>query len=164
MEAVIKQCKAGVGVCKGCRLIATDGFDTGEGLSLTDLYRRFGFRERVDENSQALWGGTAMHLVLSGPVRPRPRLPFVSLPQDKGCAVVFYSPTCQFSYLFANKTARAISETEPGLKVDLINRWQQPAEYLKRGARWAVVSGREVLGTPADDAAFREELKRILRG
>jgi len=162
MEAVIKQCRAGVGICKGCRLIATDGFDTGEGLSLIDLYRRFGFSERVDEDSQALWGGTVMHLVLSGSVQPRHRPPFVFLPEDKRAAVIFYSPACQFSYSFAAKTARAMLETEPGLKVALINRWQQPAEYLKRGARWAVVNGREVLGNPMDEVAFKEELRGIL--
>jgi GNAT superfamily N-acetyltransferase len=99
MGALIKQCRAGVGSCGGCRLIAADGFDTGEGLSLTEFYRRFGFEERAGEDGQALWGGTAMHLVLSRPVRTRPRLPFVSLQEDKGRAAIFYSPVCQFSYV-----------------------------------------------------------------
>jgi GNAT superfamily N-acetyltransferase len=162
MGAVIKQCRAGVGSCRECRLIAADDSNTGEGLSLTEFYRRFGFKERFDEDGQALWGGTTMHLVLSQPVHTRPRLPFVSLQEDEGRAVIFYSPACQFSYVFAVKTARVISEIGPELKADIINRWQQPAEYLKRGARWAVVNGREVLGNPMDEAAFKQELRGIL--
>jgi GNAT superfamily N-acetyltransferase len=162
MDAVIKQCKAGIGPCEGCRLIAAEGFNTGEGLSLTEFYRQFGFRERADEDGQAPWGGTAMHLVLSQPVQTRPRLPFVSLQEDKGSAVIFYSPACQFSYEFAAKIAHVISETESKLKVGLINRWQQPAEYLRRGARCVVVNGREVVRNPMDEVAFKEELRRIL--
>jgi len=163
MDALIKQCTIGTGSCRGCKLIAADGFDTGIGLSLIDFYRRFGFTEISGEDGQALWGGTSMHLVLSQPVQSRPHLPFVSLQEDRGHAVVFYSPACQFSYQFAAKTAHMISETEPELKVNLINRWQQPDEYLKRGARWAIVDGREVTSSPMDGAAFRKEIRKILR-
>jgi len=160
MKDFIGRCRARTGVCKGCKLVVAEAFDTGEGLALSKFHRKFGFKEA---GGPTLWGGTSMHLhLVNGGVPELPRRAFVPLEEDKGRAVIFYTPTCQFSYRFASRAAAKISEFEQGIVVTLIDRWKQPEEYLKRGTCWAVVNSCNIVSGPADKQAFEQEVKAAL--
>jgi|GEM_PF-841924 len=162
MGDFIAQCRAGTGVCKGCRLIVADAFNTGEFLPMSEFYRKFGFKEFGAKQGPDQVGGTSTYLSVSGTELPRQRPAFSSIEDDLKRAVFFHSPTCQFHYAFASRAAKIMSEAWPEIKVRLIDKWKEPVEYARRNATWAVVNAREVREGPWNETAFREEVSRAL--
>jgi hypothetical protein len=139
-----------------CRCIVADAFDTFEHYPMTKFYEGLGFRRSAEERRDF---GITMYYELAGSYR-RPEVEDRFMPSrtDLGKAVVFFTPSCQFSLPFALKTARMVHEVLPGYPVELMNRWERPQEYLRRGRNWLVVNGRPIRSFIGEKERFRAEV------
>jgi len=160
LEMVVEEARRGISCLRGepCRFILAKAFTTGLFLSLPEFYRRCGFKPVPGS------GGRLFYLPVAGEYEPLPPAGgYRPLPEDRGRALVFYSPVCQFSYSFAVEAARVVREVAPELEVELLNMWESPQEFLKRGGCGLVVNAKPVRSFVMDKE-FREEVKRAARG
>ena len=59
---------------------------------------------------------------------------------------------------------RVISEVDPEVEVELINPWERPEEYLKRGNHWLVVNAKPIKSYVTQGKRFRDEVAEALKG
>jgi hypothetical protein len=138
-----------------CKFIVAKSFDTGEFLSMSDFYRKNGFLKPL--------GGEELFLPIEGGYRPLPTLgQYEPLAEDENKAIVFYGPTCQFSYQFARRIGALISEVAPSLEIVLINEWQQPEEALKRRNSSVIVNAKVIHTFFMDTGKFKEEIRQAM--
>jgi len=140
---------------KPCKCILAKAFNTGESLSLSDFYRKNGFLS-TPENEM-------LCLPIEGVCQPREQAEaYEPLEEDRGKAVVFYGPKCQFSYQFAKTVERIIKEVAPGIPIELINEWQRPQESIRRKNQWLVVNAKPIRTFFLDTDKFKEEIRQAL--
>jgi len=140
---------------KPCKFVLAKAFDTGEFLPLLEFYKKMGFTS-APENEESL-----LCLPVEGCYEPAaPVGKYEPLPEDKGRAVIFYSPICQFSYQFAKKAEETIKEVAAGMKIEIINEWANPQEAIKRKNSWLIVNGKQILTFLLAKEKFKEEIKR----
>jgi len=139
-----------------CRCIVADAFDTFEHYPMTRFYGEMGFKKYAKEKGVF---GTAMYFELAGKYEPPAKDDeFIPSKSDVGKAVLFFSPSCQYSFPFALKAAKMVGDVVPGYPIELINRWEKPQEYLRRGRSWLVVNGRPVRSFFNDRERFKAEV------
>jgi GNAT superfamily N-acetyltransferase len=139
---------------KQCSFIATEPFDTGIGLSLEDFYKKHGF----------IKAGREMYLEISGSYMPRKELKYRPLTEDRGRAVVFYDPDCEWGYPFAVRVRDLLHEVEPDLPVELFDKWERPEEFIRRAGEELIVNTRIIQSFWTDRDAFRREVEQAIRG
>ncbi|MFQ6068705.1 MAG: hypothetical protein ACE5KD_04085 [Candidatus Bathyarchaeia archaeon] len=104
---------------KCCKFVLAKAFNTGELLSLPKFYEKYGFTP-IPEGEENL-----LYLPIHGSYEPvAPVGEYEPLEEDKGKAIVFYSPVCQFSYQFAKTIENTIMEVAPNMKIEIINEWK----------------------------------------
>jgi len=161
LKSLIEDCKRG-NICnlKRVEFLLAKAFNTGEALSLPEFYRKMGFTQPpVKEQSNALY------MPISGQYKASPpEEEYVPLPEDKGKAVIFYSPTCQFSYPFALRVKELINEVAPSLPVEMINEWKRPEEAKRRKNQWLVVNAKPIYTFFMAEEQFKKEVKQALEG
>jgi hypothetical protein len=152
----LKQRKTSLGN-KPCKFVMAKAFDTGEFLPLPEFYKKMGFIN-APENEEGL-----LYLPVEGGYEPAaPVGEYEPLLEDKGRAVIFYSPICQFSYQFAKKAEETIREVAAGMKIEIINEWENPQEAIKRRNSWLIVNAKQILTFLVAKERFREEIKRAI--
>lgn len=84
------------------------------------------------------------------------------LPEDKGRAVIFYGPICQFSYQFAKRAEETIREVAPNIKIEMINEWEKPREAIKRKNWWLTVNAKQIRTFLMEKEKLKEEIKQAI--
>jgi hypothetical protein len=131
----VKQRKSCLGD-KPCRFILAKAFNTGEFLPMPEFYKRKGFIPTPE--------GNVLYLPIEGKYETVPETAYTPLEEDKGKAIIFYGQKCQFSYPFAKRIEKTVKETLPYIKIELINEWENPEEFIKRGNWWLVVNAKPI--------------------
>lgn len=142
---------------RGVRFIRAPLFESGEGQSMSDLYRRFGFVQGPE-------GSREMYLEVHGRYEPAKTRAGQGRRGDllpQGRALVFYTPHCQWSYVFADAMARQIREVSPGQEVLFVDAWRDPASEDWPGAQ-AVVDGCPIYAHVTEGERFRDEVSQAL--
>ncbi len=155
LKGLIGEAETGLPCLGGrpCSFVAADPFDTGEGLSLGLFYERSGFKRADSE----------MYLEITGRYEEPRALEYRPLPEDRGRAVVFYHPVCEWGYPFAVRVRDFLHGLEPSLPVGLIDAWDKPNEYVKRARQQLTVNARIIKSFWTDREAFRKEIEETLR-
>lgn len=151
------------------RFIRAPVFETGEGLSMAELYGRYGFSRgpegsfemyrEVQGTYESPWGAKG---------EPPSQKP-ASVAGDRrwrllpiGRALVFYTPHCQWSYVFADRMAAVIRELSPEHEVLMVDAWRDPAAGDWPGAQ-AVVDGVPIYAHVAEGDGFRRAVTAVLK-
>jgi hypothetical protein len=152
----VKQRKTCLGN-KQCEFVLAKAFNTGEFLPLPEFYKKRGFTSAL-ENEDSL-----LYLPVEGGYESvAPVGEYKPLPEDKGRAVIFYSPVCQFSYQFAKKTEETIREVAADIKIEMINEWENPQEAIKRKNSWLIVNAKHIRTFLMAKERFKEEIKQAI--
>jgi len=166
---------------KPCKFILVKAFNTGEFLPMPEFFKKNGFLP-TPENEEMLyypvegnyeqtssmqvlrgvnaWDGSAQ--VEGNYEQASPMQEYEPLPEDRGRAVILYSPVCQFSYQFAKKMEEQIREVAPNLPIDLINEWEKPEEAIKRRNNVLIVNAKPIRTFFMDSVKFKEEVRLAL--
>jgi len=154
IKSLVDDCRTGLPCLEGtpCRFIAAKPFNTGEGIPLSAFYATNGFKQGQQE----------MVLEVSASYQPRRMTEYRPLPEDKGRAVMFYNPMCEYSYPFAVRVRDFLWEVEPSLTVELIDAWRRPEEYIKRGNQELLVNAKPITSFWTQREAFRREVEHAL--
>ncbi|HUS79363.1 MAG TPA: hypothetical protein VM050_11975 [Patescibacteria group bacterium] len=156
VNELIDECRTGLPCLGGdpCSFIAAKPFETGEGISLRDFYARLGF---VD-------GSFESYLEITGDYMPRESGRYVPLKEDEGRVVVFYDVMCEWGYGMALRVRDAIYDVDPEISVELIDPWERPEEYVRRGNQWLVVNAKPIKSFVTDRDNFEAEILGALQG
>jgi GNAT superfamily N-acetyltransferase len=160
VESVLADAREGKLTAGTCDAVVTNAFDTGDGLSLEPFFERLGF-VRSPEAACEPWE-TPMMLVLARKPPPSAPAPYQPLDEDRGRAVVFFDPSCQWSYAFAVKTRDVLGDLAPALPVDVLDRWKAADAFLARRRHWLIVNGKPILSLPMHGDRFADEIRSAL--
>jgi hypothetical protein len=138
---------------KPCKFILAKAFNTGELLPMPEFYKKNGFLP-TDE-------GSMLHLPIDGKYEPTPKVEYEPLREDRGKAIIFYGPICQFSYPFAKRIEQIIREVLPKIKIEVINEWENPEESIKRNW-WLIVNARPIRTFFMETEKFKEEIRQAI--
>jgi GNAT superfamily N-acetyltransferase len=154
LGSVLKECRDGPESLGGrpARFAVAQAFETGEGTSLVAFYASKGFQQGEGE----------MYLELSGGYELRKPARYEPLPEDRGRALVFYEPICEWSIGSTVKIEELLNEIAPALPVTTINSWENPQESTRRGRQQLIVNATPITSTWRDREAFTTEVKQAL--
>lgn len=154
LRSLVEDCRRGLPCLGGrpCRFMAAKPFNTGVGMPLDKFYAANGFKQAQQE----------MFLEISTSYKPREMSEYHPLREDKGRAVMLYSPMCEWSYPFAVRVREFLKEIEPSLPVELIDIWRRPEESIKRANQWLVVNATPIKSFWTQREAFRREVEQAL--
>jgi len=103
-----------------------------------------------------------MYLELHGEYTPRKTPTYEPLPEDRGTALVFYDPVCEWSIGSATRITGLLKEIDPKLPVTAINSWENPHESRRRAGQTLIVNATPVTSSWRDTEAFTAEVKQAL--
>ncbi len=151
---LIEECRGSPRYLKGveCSFIASEPFNTGEGISMERFYASNGFVRR---------GGEMIYEVKGRYVAPK-RPEWVPSHADAGAATVLYNPTCEYSYKFAVRTREAILRLYPNMPIWLIDQWQKPDTSMSLANNYLVVRGTPIASGYRDGKVFEDEVRRAV--
>lgn len=154
LRNLIEDCRSGLRILEGrkCAFIVAKPFETGESVSLDLFYSKLGFKRNHEE----------LFLEISEEYKPRIESEYKPLPEDKGRAVIFYNPLCEYSYPFSLKIRSFLKEIAPTLKIELIDEWMRPWESKKRGNHWLIVNAVPIRSFWTQKDEFRREVEKAL--
>ena len=148
------------------RFIITHAFETGEFYSQREFLLRIGFKqipsgskedlyysvngEPIDIDATSFWKSDAEE--------------YSPLDEDRGLVLIFYTPTCQFSYVFSCRAAALVKEVNDEVPIRMLDYWEHIDEYRKRGMHWMIVNARPIKATIFDKEKFKEEVFKALTG
>jgi hypothetical protein len=152
--SLVNDCKMGHTCFKGkpCNFICSRPFDTNEDGLLPKFYASKGFKRANNE----------MFLEISSSYEPRKPAKFLSLDEDKGRAVVFYDPVCEWSFPSALRIKDLLSEVSPSLPVHVIDEWRSPEESFKRGNEQFIINAKPIRRSWTQREEFIHEVKKAL--
>jgi hypothetical protein len=154
MRNFMEECKAKPRSLRGssCRFIATEAFNTGEGIPMEKFYASNGFEKRGDE----------MILEVDGRYAQPHRLNYTLNTGDRNKAFTIYNPTCEYSYPFATRVRDILKAMYPELPVKLIDQWEDPSESMRLANHWLVVNGIQINGSIHNREALSKEISRAV--
>lgn len=135
---------------KSCKFILAKAFSTGELLSMPEFYRKNGFLSTTE--------GGMLCLPVEGKYESVPEVRYEPLKEDRGKAIIFYGPVCQFSYPFAKRIEQIVREVLPNMKIEMINEWEKHEELMKRNW-WLIVNSKPIQTFFMETEKFKEEIK-----
>ena len=154
LNSVIKECREGARSLGGqpALFAVAQAFETGGGTSLVNFYASKGFQQGEGE----------MYLELHGGYTPRKPSTYDPLPEDRGRALVFYDPVCEWSVGSAVRTEGLLNEVAPSLPVTSINSWENPRESTRRGGQALIVNAISIASNWRNREAFTKEVTQAL--
>jgi len=154
LDSVLKECRDGPQSLDGkpARFAVAQAFETGEGTSLVNFYASKGFQQGEGE----------MYLELHSGYTPRKPSSYRPLPEDRGKALVFYDPVCEWSIGSAVRTEALLNEVAPALPVTTVNSWENPIEFTRRGGQVVIVNAIPISSKWRDREAFTAEVRQTL--
>ena len=146
------------------RFIASYAFETGEYLSQHKFLTQIGFKPLNKEDVYYSLRGEELKNYRPFSIWRETREEYIPLQEDKGKAIIFYTPTCQVGYVFAYRTAQKLREIKPDISIKLVNYWRNPEELAKRGKNWMIVNAKPIYSNPyTEPAKFKKEIKQALK-
>ena len=136
--------------------LVTHAFETGEFLSQAEFFKRLGFREITKEDLYYSFSGRKLKEPYSGFWKEGEE--YRRSDEDIGRIMIFYEPVCPFSYLWAYRAKEIVKEINLKLKIEVLNAWEHPEEFVSRGRNWMLVNGIPIRSLPIEKEKFREEL------
>ena len=136
--------------------LLTHAFDTGEFLSQAEFFKRMGFKEITKEDLYYSFSGRELKEPYSGFWKEGEE--YRRSDEDIGRIMIFYEPVCPFSYLWAYRAKEIVKEINLKLKIEVLNAWEHPEEFVSRGRNWMLVNGIPIRSLPIEKEKFREEL------
>jgi hypothetical protein len=154
MKNFVKECRAKPKSLKGssCRFIATEAFNTGEGIPMEKFYASNGFVKRGEE----------MILKINGRYASPHRLNYTPNSEDRNKAFAIYNPTCEYSFPFATRVRDILKVTYPELPIKLINQWENPSESMILANHWLIVNGVQIKSSLHNREALNKEISRAV--
>jgi GNAT superfamily N-acetyltransferase len=154
MKNFVEDCRAKPRSLKGdsCRFIATEAFNTGEGIPMEKFYASNGFVKRGEE----------MILEIDGIYASPHRLSYTPKPEDRNRAFIIYNPTCEYSFPFATRVRDLLKVTHPELPVELINQWEDPSESIRLSNHWLIVNGVKINSSLHDRETLNKEISQAV--
>jgi len=154
LKSVIDECKEGPAYLGGdaCIFLVAQEFTTSEGIPLKDFYERNGFK----------MGHGEMYLEVDGGYAPKEKVEYAPLPEDRGKALMFFDPVCEWAIGFALRVEEFLHGVDPDLPVQLINTWENPEEYANRGFEQLVVNAVPIKSFWTDKEAMKREVEEAL--
>jgi len=155
VKSLVDEAKTGLKCLRGrpCSFIAAKPFETSDGPSMVEFYTRAGFSEAESE----------MYLEISGDYKPRGETAYKPSEEDKGSAIMFYNPMCEWGYSSAVSVRDMIHSIVPGYPFDMIDPWDKPLESIRRGNQQLIVNGKVIHSSRRDKEAFLTEIKNAVR-
>jgi hypothetical protein len=156
VKSLIEDCRGAPRFLEGekCAFIASEPFNTGEGVPMERFYASNGFERRGDEMIYRIGGD------YSAPSKPR----FAPSKSDLAKAVIIYNPTCEYSQVFAIRTRDILKNLYPTLPVELVNQWEDPEKSMRLANHWLVVKGTRIVHGFREGDAFADEVKQAVEG
>ena len=162
VKNLLEECDSGLSCLGGrpCRFVVTLSFPQEGKLSLTEFYKKNGFRQ----------GHKEMFLEIKEEYVPREIPEYSPLLGDLDKTIILYNPACEWGYFYASKVEELIQEMDPDHPVEIYNIWERPEEYMKRSLH-RVTAGRAIVKAQVigggifwtDREAFRREVEEALR-
>ena len=140
--------------------LVTHAFDTGEFLSQAEFFKRMGFKKITGEDLYYSFSGRELKEPYSGFWKGGEE--YERREEDVGRVLLFYEPTCPFTYLWVHRAGEIVREMAPELKIEVMNGWEHPEEFVSRGRNWMLVNGIPIKSLPIERDRFREEIKNAL--
>ncbi len=140
--------------------LITHAFDTGEFLSQADFFKKMGFKEITKEDLYYSFSGRELKEPYSGFWKEGGE--YRRSDEDIGRIMIFYEPVCPFSYLWAYRAKEIVKEIAPEFKIEVLNGWEHPEEFVSRGRNWMLVNGIPIKSLPIERGTFKEEIKNAL--
>ena len=123
-----------------------------------EFYQRMGFK-RVKEDDPFL----LYYPLKKGYVHVPKEERFIPQEEDKGKALIIFSPSCPWSMYFSEKIKESVREVAPNIPVRMIDMFWEPEEVKKRGKPPScVVNGKPIETFFMDKENFHEEVKKAL--
>jgi len=140
--------------------LVTYAFEVPERYPQHEFYQRMGFK-RVKEDDPFL----LYYPLKKEYVHVSKEEEFAPQDEDKGMALVFFSPSCPWSIYFSEKIKESIREVAPNIPIRTIDMFWELEEVKKRGKPPAcVVNGKPIETFFMDKENFHEEVKQALKG
>ena len=136
-------------------------FETGEFLSQAEFFKRLGFREITKEDLYYSFSGRELKEPYSGFWKEGEE--YRRSDEDIGRIMIFYEPVCPFSYLWAYRAKEIVKEINLKLKIEVLNAWEHPEEFVSRGRNWMLVNGIPIKSLPIERDRFRGEILRAIK-
>jgi GNAT superfamily N-acetyltransferase len=138
MKELLEECKSGLKCMGGrpCSFVVIKTFPHEGQLPLDTFYSKYGFKQ----------GNQEMYLEIVGEYIPRNILENRRLPEDRGRALNFYNPPCEWGYFYAVKVRELLKEIDPDLPVEILDLWERPEEYMKRSHKQQIAA-RTIINT-----------------
>lgn len=140
---------------KPCRFILAKTISTGESFPMSDLYKKNGFLPVPERNTLYLPIDSNYELA-------KPTGDYEPLLEDKGKAIIFYSPTCEFGYPFAKKIEQLVREITPNIQIEMISEWERSEESIKRKNWWLIVNAKPIQTFFMETDKFKEEIRHAI--
>lgn len=145
------------------RYIVSYAFETGEYFSQREFLLRMGFKPLNGESVYYSLSGEELKGYVPFSLWRGSREKYVPISEDVGRALIFYSPACQFGYVFALRTAEELRKLASEIPVVLVNYWKKPEELKRRGKHWMIVNAVPIYSNPLlSPRKFREEVNKAL--
>ncbi len=141
--------------------LVTHAFDTGEFLSQAEFFKRLGFREITKEDLYYSFSGKELKEPYYGFWKGGDE--YKRNDTDIGKVFLFYEPPCPFTYLWAHRSKEIVKEIAPELKIEVLNGWNHPEEFVSKGRNWMLVNGIPINSLPIEREKFREEVMRAIK-
>jgi hypothetical protein len=156
VNSLIKDCEEGLEVLNGepCTFIVGYPFPSTEGITLSEFFPKMGFKEGNDE----------YYLEIQGKYYPREIPENTPLPEDIGKVVIFFNPTCEFGYFYANHAKLVMQQNFKDLPITIYNVWKDYEEYLKRPQQSMVAARAIINQKPINDFLFWTDVESWLNG
>lgn len=155
MGKFLAECDSGLKILSGktCSFVVARPYTTGVGLPLGEFYSKHGFLQGEDE----------VYFEVRKAYRPRATTEYDPLPEDRGRAFMFYEPVCEWGYPFAVQVKDYLRNIDPDLPIKLINSWEEPDKFIKRGSKQLIVNATEIKSFWTEKESFRREVEEALR-
>jgi hypothetical protein len=156
IKNLIDECKRGPRCLNGgkCGFIASEAFNTGEGVPMERLYEANGFMKMDAE----------MAYEVAGKYIPPHELSYTKSKRDEGKAIIVYNPTCEYSYPTALRVRDLIAGIYPAMPVALINQWDEPWESIRLANHELTVNSVQISGSLHQREKLVGEIKMAVEG
>ena len=146
--------------------VITHAFETNEYVSQRRFLTAFGFRRIPDSSEEDLYYPLGDAEWVHGVPRTFWKGAFADyIPKERhvGKAVIYYTPTCQYGYVLAERAREVINEIDPSYPVTLINYWERPNEYISDGGHWLIVNAHPIDTLSIKREEFRREVLKAMQ-
>lgn len=151
IRSLIRDAAQGMQILDGrpAQFIVAYPFLSEEGILLSDFYKKMQFNEGVDE----------LFYEINGSYSPRKIPDYTPLPMYKDSIVIFYNPTCEFGYFYANHVKQILKKNFENIPITIYNVWDNYSEYLKRPSK-AIIAARVIVNQQTvDDYLFWTDIE-----